>query len=311
MRFRNKNILVLFMLIVITIAGIVFTNIGIKDVKSNDKKIKIVTSFYPMYIATLNIVSDIDSVELSNLTQPQTGCLHDYQLTPQDMIKLETADVLIINGGGMESFIEDIINKYPDITIINASESIEFLESEEHNHLYESHKQEENNAHVWVSITNYIKQIENIQKGLINFDNTNKETYLSNAENYISDLKILNQNMKEQLKDVKNKEVIIFHDSFAYIAQELGLDVKHTVVMESDTSLSAGEIAEVIDEINEYNIKVLFTEEQYSKQIASSVANETSAKVYVLDSCVSGVSNKNAYIDAMEKNLKILEEALN
>lgn len=311
MSFKNKNIFVLFMLTTIAILGIIFIQFNIVNPEINNNKIKVLTSFYPMYIATANIISDIDNIELSNLTQPQTGCLHDYQLTPHDMIALETADIFIINGGGMENFIEDIVTGYPNITIINAGENIELLESEEHNHDEPNHEHEENNAHLWVSITKYMQQIENIKNGMMKFDNANKEIYTENSQIYITKLKILKENMYIQLKDLKNRDIIIFHDSFAYLAEEFGLNVKHTVVMESDTSLSAGIIAEIIDKIKKYDIKVLFTEEQYSKQIANAVAKESNANVYILDSGVSGDMDKNSYINAMEKNLGVMKEALN
>lgn len=309
MRFRSKNILVAFMLIFISILGIVFTNINAKDNYKINDKLKIVTSFYPMYIATLNLVSGIEDVELENLTQPQTGCLHDYQLTPNDMIKLETADIVIINGGGIESFVNNITVNYPNISIIDGSQNIPMLDSREHNHDKE-HEDEINNAHVWVSITNYMKEIENIKNSLIKLDAKNKTAYEKNAQIYLEKLQLLKDNMHEQLKNIESRDIVIFHDSFEYIAQEFGLNVKHVVVMEEDTSLSAGEIAEIIDEIKQNNIQVLFTEEQYSTQIADSVAKETEAKVYVLDSCVNGSMDKDAYINAMTKNLEVMKEAL-
>ena len=88
--------------------------------KNEDNTLNIVTSFYPIYISTLNIVKDIPNVNLTNMTKAQTGCLHDYQLTPQDLKILENADILVINGAGMESFLEDIISQYPNIKIIDA-----------------------------------------------------------------------------------------------------------------------------------------------------------------------------------------------
>jgi len=311
MSFRNKNIIVTFMLTLISVVGVIFTNICAKDNVRNNQNLKIVTSFYPMYIATLNLILDIDNIELENLTQPQTGCLHDYQLTPNDMIKLEKANIVIINGGGIESFVEDITNNYPDVSIINASNGIELLNSAEHNHEHEEYIHEFYNAHTWVSITDYMKEIENIKNQLIKLDSINKNIYERNAQIYLNKLHTLKDTMHNELKNIKNRDIIIFHDSFEYIAKEFDLNVKHIVVMENDTTLSAGEIAEIIDEIKQNNIKVLFTEEQYSTGIAESVAKETNAKVYVLDSCVSGDINKDAYIEAMYNNLKVMKEALN
>jgi len=302
-------LLICFMTIIIAVST---NTLGDKSQKKD--KLKIVTSFYPMYIAAQNVVKDVESVELVNFTQPQTGCLHNYQLTPQDMISLENADILIINGGGMEGFLEDIVKQYPKLNIINASEGIEFLEGceheHEHEHEHENEKHEhEYNAHVWVSISKYIQQIKNITKDLSGYDEANKEKYEKNEAEYILQLENLKETMNTELKDIKGENIVIFHDSFQYLADELGLNVKHVVVMEEDTSLSAGEIAEIVEEIKEYNIKVMFTEEQYSEQIAATVAKETQARVYVLNSCVRGEMDSQAYINAMKSNIEILKEA--
>ena len=72
-----------------------------KNTDEADDMLTVVTSFYPMYIATLNIVDGVEGVRLENLSEPQTGCLHDFQLTPEDMKLLSTADVFVINGGGI------------------------------------------------------------------------------------------------------------------------------------------------------------------------------------------------------------------
>ena len=92
------------------LAGILLVSVLIGTVAARNqevhasKELTVVTSFYPMYIAAENVIGDAGDVRLENLSEPQTGCLHDFQLTPEDMKLLSTADVFIINGGGIESF---------------------------------------------------------------------------------------------------------------------------------------------------------------------------------------------------------------
>ena len=81
--------------------------------EEDTEKVIVVTSFYPMYIATENVAGDCTAIEVKNLSEPQTGCLHDFQLTPEDMKLLSTADMFVINGGGMESFLDDVTKQYP------------------------------------------------------------------------------------------------------------------------------------------------------------------------------------------------------
>lgn len=97
-------VLSLMTMMVFTACGSEKTTTSQEDKANSEDKIKIVTSFYPIYIETLNVTKGIDGVVVENMTKPQTGCLHDYQMTPADMKKLENADVFIANGAGMESF---------------------------------------------------------------------------------------------------------------------------------------------------------------------------------------------------------------
>ena len=98
-----------------------------KNTDEADDMLTVVTSFYPMYIAALNIVDGVDGVRLENLSEPQTGCLHDFQLTPEDMKLLSTADVFVINGGGIESFMSDVAKAYPKLDVVEACEDVALL----------------------------------------------------------------------------------------------------------------------------------------------------------------------------------------
>lgn len=102
-----------------------------KNTDEADDMLTVVTSFYPMYIATLNIVDGVDGVRLENLSEPQTGCLHDFQLTPEDMKLLSTADVFVINGGGIESFMSDVAKAYPKLDVVEACENVALLSEDD------------------------------------------------------------------------------------------------------------------------------------------------------------------------------------
>jgi len=315
----KKNLILVLILVGVALAGVAITFSLSSQEDGLEEKITIVTSFYPMYVATENLVDGIEHIELVNLTENQTGCLHDYQLTTSDMRKLENANVFIMNGGGMEGFVEEIAASYPNLTIIDASKDIEMLESEGNGHHHDGDEDdaedghvhaEETNAHVWLNPDLYDKQIENIAEGLAEVDKKHAKTIKNNEQVYLSALESVKFNMNEQLSNIQNKQVIIFHDAFAYLAQYLGLDVAYEVDMDGDSGLSAGDIKEVIDEINEHDIKVLFTEQQFSENIADSIAKETDAKVYVINSLVTGDMQKNAYINGMNENIGVLKEAL-
>lgn len=273
-----------------------------------DEKLNIITSFYPMYIATANIVDGVENVTLECLASPEVGCLHDYQLTVNDMKKLEGADVFVINGGGMESFLDKAISVYPDLQTINASENILQEHHEEHSHEEEHHHEE--NPHVWVSVSMYIKQTENILEKLKNIDPANSEKYEANAKEYVKKLTELKEEMHAKAELFTHKNIVTFHEAFEFFAEEFDLNVVAVIEREPGTSPSAKDLVEIVDTIKTLDVNAIFVEPQYLKTAATTIANETKVNTYELDPVVSGAFEKDAYEKIMRKNLEVLEEAL-
>ena len=277
------------------------------SIESNNK-LTIVTSFYPMYISTLNIVKDIPDVEVINMTAPQTGCLHDYSLSTKDLKTLSSADIFVINGAGMESFLDDVIDEYSDLKIIEASNGISLIEDTDH----DEHEHDVK-PHVWVSISKNIEEVSNIAKELSAFDPNHASEYEANADAYIAKLENLRTEMHAALDNVNNKDIITFHEAFPYFAEEFNLNIAGVIEVEPDSEPSAKEVENIISIINEKNIKALFTEPQYSSKIADTIAKETGASIYTLDPIVTGDANEDAYDDyivKMQENLNTLKEAL-
>ncbi|MBQ9314813.1 MAG: zinc ABC transporter substrate-binding protein [Clostridia bacterium] len=290
-----------------------FTLIGCSQSQNKDtNKLNIVTSFYPIYIATSNIVDNVENVNLSNMTNIEVGCLHDYQLTTKDMNELERADIFIVNGGGMESFLDKAINTCPELNIIDSSEGIiQAHEQEEHAEEDDEHGHHHGeNAHIWVSISMYIEQVKNIAESLGKIDSQNKEKYMANANNYINKLEELKEQMHSELGVLKNRNIVTFHEAFEFFAEEFGLNVVAVIEREPGTSPSAGELAKIIEDIKDTNATAIFVEPQYDAGIANVIANETNKPVYTLDPVVTGELSKDAYERIMKENLRILKEAL-
>ncbi|WP_243136709.1 metal ABC transporter substrate-binding protein [Acetobacterium paludosum] len=263
----------------------------------------IVTSFYPMYVETINVAKDIPNVQVINMTEPQTGCLHDYQLKPQDLITLNSADAFVVNGAGMETFLDDVIKQDKDLKIVNASDGIDLIKD----------ASGEDNAHVWVSISNCITQVKNIAEQLSVIDPKNAEAYQSNADAYIAKLEALKEKMHASLDMVSNRNIITFHEAFPYFAEEFNLNIVDVIERDPGTTPSPKELEDTINIVKESKVKALFAEPQYPAEAAQTIANETGAKVYSLDPGVTGTADEtayDAYLNVMESNLKSLEEAL-
>ncbi|MFC2607646.1 MAG: metal ABC transporter substrate-binding protein [Selenomonas sp.] len=267
-----------------------------------DGSFHIVTSFYPMYVATINITQGVDGVTVTNMTKPQTGCLHDYQLMTEDMKTLEKADAFVINGAGMESFLDKVVEQQKNLKIIDASKGIELLKDDD-----------EENPHVWLSVTDAILQVKNIAEQLKAADPKHADAYEKNAAAYIKKLEALKAEMHAELDTVPNKDIVTFHEAFPYFAKEFGLNIISVVEREPGTEPTPAELQATIEQVKKLPVKVLFTEPQYSPSAAETIARETGAKIYTLDPVVTGEANEqalNAYIDTMKKNMETLKTAL-
>ncbi|NPV93136.1 MAG: zinc ABC transporter solute-binding protein [Firmicutes bacterium] len=267
-----------------------------------EKQVSIVTSFYPMYIMTLNITRDIPGVKVTNLTRPTTGCLHDYQLTPEDMKNLEGASIFVVNGAGMESFLDKAVKQQPDLKLVEASRGIPLIRGEE---------EEEDNPHVWVSISGAIQQVRNIGTQLAALDQGRADRYRANTEAYVKKLESLRDRMHQALDPAKTRDIVTFHEAFPYFAQEFKLNTVAVVEREPGSEPSAAELADTIETVKQSRVKALFAEPQYPAKAADTIARETGARVYILDPAVTGPLDPDAYINIMEANLKTLQEALN
>jgi len=270
--------------------------------KKTAEPFRIVTSFYPMYVATINITDGVDGVEVYNMTKPQTGCLHDYQLMTEDMKTLEKADAFVINGAGMEDFMGKVTEQQKKLKVIDASRGIELI-----------HDEEGDNPHVWLSVTEAIAQVRNIADQLKEADPAHADAYEKNAAAYIEKLTALKTEMHAALDNVPHKDIVTFHEAFPYFAKEFNLNIIGVVEREPGTEPTPTELQETIEQVNALPSKVLFTEPQYSPAAAETIARETGAKIYTLDPVVTGEATpaaKNAYIDTMKANMKVLQEAL-
>lgn len=298
---KNKYVFVLVMLVVITVVSGLLTNIYVSESssKQEEQTLTVVTSFYPMYIAALNVIGDTDGVHLQNLSEPQTGCLHDFQLTPEDMKLLSKADVFIINGGGIESFMKDVAKSYPDLTIIEASEGIDLLEDEG-----------EENAHAWMSVATYEEQVNHIAEGLIAADEKNASDYQKHAEAYTVKLDALKERQQKVAEKIKEQSVILFHEAYDYVADDYGLNVAYVLDLDEERQVSAGEVADVLAAVRDDQVKYILAEELYGKSMGDTVEKETDAKVIYLDALNRGDYDADSYIKGMSANIDLIEQYL-
>lgn len=288
--------------------------------QTDGQELTVVTSFYPMYIAVENVIGDADGVRLENLSEPQTGCLHDFQLTPEDMKLLSTADVFIINGGGIESFMKEVAEAYPNLKIIEACENTQLLsepeEGETHEESYEKdaehdheHAHGDVNAHAWMSVSAYETQVQTIADGLSEVDPERSSAYQNGAEAYLGKLDELKKRQEKLKQEISGQSVILFHEAYAYVAEDYGLQVNYLLDLDEERQVSAGEVSDVLSAVRKGHVKYILAEELYGKSMGDTIQKESDAKVLYLDPLNRGTYEKDSYINGMKKNMEILEEA--
>lgn len=289
---------------------------GCNNEKVNDnKKILLVTSFYPIYIFTQNIVDGVEEIDLQCMAEQNVGCLHDYQLLSKDARLLEEADVFIINGASMEAFLEDVYENVDSLKVIDSSKNVKLIENcEEHTHEEEAEHHGHNhsvNSHIWMSVDNAIIQVENISDELKSLYPQYEEQITNNTEGYIKRLNNLKAELLTSAKSIEGKKIITFHESYAYMANELSFNVVATVESHEGGEPSAKELAHLTEIMKNEGVKTLFVEPNYKGSAATILANETGAKVCVLNPVIQGENTKTAYEDIMKENMRILLGVVN
>jgi zinc transport system substrate-binding protein len=264
------------------------------------RSLKILTSFYPMYVMTLNVAGEAPGVTVECLAKPSTGCLHDYQLTPGDLVALTRADVFVANGAGMETFIEKAVRQAPGLTVIEAGAGIEPADGA--------------NPHLWVSISGAIAETRAIARGLAAADPGRASLYGKNAADYVATLERLRARMHAALDGLKHREIITFHEAFPYFAREFGLTIVGVVEREPGSEPGARELARTIALVKRSGVRAIFAEPQYPTKSAEIIRRETGIPVSLLDPAVTGdrdpASARRSYCEAMERNLAALVQAL-
>lgn len=294
---KNKYLFVSIMLLAIALAGGIFTKayLSMETKGQGEQEICVVTSFYPVYIAACNVAKDSPGVVLENLSEPQTGCMHDYQLTPQDMILLSGADLFLVNGGGIENFLAKVGQSYPELAIVEASEGTDMQDGE--------------NAHVWMDTRRYSLMVGNIAEAFEEADPAHAELYQENAARYCEKIQELTGEMAKLREALSGKPAVIFHEAYEYVVNELGMEAVYCLDLDEERQVSAREVADVMREISENQVDVVFAEALYGKEMGDTVEAETQAKVCYLDTLVRGDYHMDSYLEAVRKNIEALKQA--
>lgn len=320
-----KKILSLLIITIISIGLFSSCAMPKSKIAESENKLNIVTTIFPQYDFARQVAGK--HAEVSMLLKPGAES-HSFEPTPQDIKKIQNADIFIYTGGENDTWVEDILSSMGDkkpetIKLLDCVPTVteEIVDGMEHEHDEKGEDkhdhEEEIDEHVWTSPKNAILIVEKIEKVLSDKDKKNSKEYLDNSVAYINKLKTLDNKFKEIAKSGKRK-TILFGDRFPfrYFSDDYGL--KYFAAFSgcsTESEASAATVAFLTNKVKEEQIPVVFTIEFSNGKIADSICDATGAKKLTLHSChnvsadefASGVS----YLSIMEQNLEPLKEALN
>jgi ABC-type Zn uptake system ZnuABC Zn-binding protein ZnuA len=238
---------------------------------------------------------------VTRLITESVSCLHDYSLSVRQVRAVESADTVVVSGAGLEEFMHDLLSGR---NVIDASTGIPLLGCE-HDH-EDDHHHHEADSHIWLSPENAKSMCANICAGLEEKYPQYASLFRTNLAKLTADIQILEDYGKQQLSSLSCRELITFHDGFAYFAQSFDLHILAAVEEESGSEASARELKELIGIIESHDLPAIFTEKSGSVSAAGIISRETGVAIYDLDMAMAGSS----WFDAMYHNIDTIKEAL-
>lgn len=288
------------------------------DTAAGDGRLRVLTSFYPMYDFACKIGGDC--IDVTNMVPSGTEP-HDWEPSTNDLKNLEKADVFIYNGADMEPWADDLLVSRSDtLRVVEASENVELRTTDgEHEHAHEhedaDHHHGDFDPHVWLDPENAKIEMEAIRDALCAADPENSTVFQSTYEKYAAELDALDAEFREKLAPLPNRTIVVAHEAFGYLCDAYGLTQVGIEGLSPDSEPDPGRMAEVIDFVREHSISTIFFEELVSPKVAEAIASETGAQAKML-SPLEGLSDEQAaagadYFSVMHDNLAALMEALN
>jgi len=276
----------------------------VSSTPTNNQKISVLTSFYPLFEFTKQVGDD--KVDVSLLVPPGVEP-HDWEPTITDLQLMQQADVIVINGIGFENWIDKIDSINSNVLVVDTSSGISMIETTDIVH----HENEDisGDPHIWLNPITAKIQVQNIADSLIVIDPKNQKYYSENRDSYLVKLDALDAKIRSELVSC-NSDFIAFHKAFLYFADEYGL-VQHTIIDSNNPHAepTSQTLEQIILLAQELDINVIFTEAAADARTSQVIANEIGGKVLVLSPLEIGDDDTN-YIQKMEENLSNLKEAL-
>lgn len=315
---KLKKIVMSVLLIIMLIVFISVLAVANNGNKNSDKMQIVVTNF-ATYDFVRQIIGESQNVEVVFLLEPGMDS-HGYEPTAQDIININNADAFIYVGGELEQWADKVINTMEDknkaICLLDMADLIKESEVDGAEHKHDHDVELDYDSHVWTSPANSMKIVQNLAEVISNIDSKNKELYYENAQNYIAQIKEV-QNEIQKIVDIRVRDRLMFGDRMPmqYFINEFGLDVSAAFNgCSSEAEPSSKTISYLIDRVKSENIPVILYIELGNGKVAKTIAAETGTQIAQIQS-FHNVSkddfyNGETYVSLMRRNLEVLKKAL-
>lgn len=275
---------------------------------------RVLASTFPVWIFSRNVCAGVENTRVELLIPALAGCPHDYAPGPADLIKIEKANVMVINGLGLEGGLlraRDAVA--PNLAVINAGEDVkpllESLDEHNHDHRHESgHQHDSPNPHIFAGPLQAALMAENIGRGLAENDPANAARYAANASAYSGKLRKLAKRLQAVGAAAHDKSIALQHDALGYLAQNAGLEV--VGLLPAMRNPSAAQLRKLQRDFAAVRPVIIATDAQYSDKIAEMLSKETGIPCASLNPCANGPAEAppDYYESVMDKNIGVLEK---
>lgn len=243
---------------------------------------------------------------------PGGGDPHTYEPVPAQIVDVSEADLVLVNGLGLEETLDDVIenNVSSGVPVVEMSEGLTPIDGEEHEDEGE-HVHVEGNPHLWLNVGNAMRYVERIRDALVQVDPEGEEAYRAAASAYLSELEALDEEVQEAVGSIppERRKLVTFHDAFPYLAERYGLELVGFVIRAPGREPSAGEIADLVEKIRDEGVPAVFKEPQLRARVLELAAEEADVEVCTLYSGALD-SEVDSYVKLMRYNADELVRCL-
>lgn len=276
---------------------------------SQEEGLTVLATTYPVYLFARTVAQGVEGVTVERLNTGSVSCLHDYTLSVDDMKKIEGADVIAMNGAGLEDFMDDALAA-SSAAVIDCSQGVALFENADHIHEEGDggHDHGHWDPHYWMDPGNAAVMVRNLQEGFALADPDHGDAYARNGEEAAGQLPSFAGDCTQALEGAEGAALITFHDGFHYFAQALGLPLLASIEEEEGSEASAMEINEITQLVKEHQLPVIFTEVNGSDATTNAISRETGCQVAQLTMLMDGPEegDLSTYLEGVRSNVNTI-----